>query len=53
MKCGEDFDKERSRGGIMEAWGRSPKVKKCGRLCVLGFKGMENRSHPGSRKAEE
>lgn len=45
MKCGEDFDKERSRGGIVEAWGRSPKVKKCGPFCVLGFKGTENRNH--------
>lgn len=36
MKCEEEFDRGKSRGGAVEAQGRSPKVKRCRRFSSFG-----------------
>ena len=40
MKCEEECDRGRSRGGAVDPQGRSPKLKRDGRFCILGGGGF-------------
>ena len=40
MKCEEECDRGRSRGGAVDPQGRSPKLKRDGKFCILGGGGF-------------